>query len=386
MSIDRLFSKTVCINLDRRPDRWHRMEARFSGLGMKSVERFPAVDGREARLPTAWAGMEGAYGCLLSHLAVVAAASADGAESLMIFEDDVEFAPDLAERFAPAFRELPDDWWVIYLGGFHRRPPVRVGGTLARATHTLSTMAYALRRPAFDTLLAFDSTRAEAIDTRLARLQAERVCHCVLENLAWPDCDFSDIQGAITNHWYIKESLVIGDTCGADMAGRVALVIPARYGAWRRADPGASDFLAAHFREAVPGLHLVVDDRGPPPGGPEGYARSASAGLGDAVDYLIVAGSPAFFSRSHLIGALEMCRKHPVVNPFAEVVALTPADARRVLAGDRKGLDLSRYTRESRDGLDLGWGFFRRDALGNERSLWAAPAYRVPSFALSLET
>ena len=42
MNIDHLFPRTVCINLDRRPDRWRRMCDRFGRYGIGPVERFAA--------------------------------------------------------------------------------------------------------------------------------------------------------------------------------------------------------------------------------------------------------------------------------------------------------------------------------------------------------
>jgi glycosyl transferase family 25 len=109
MSVARSFSRIVCINLDRRPDRWRRVRTRFARHGIEPVERFAAVDGSRVAVPEVWKGREGAYGCLRSHLDVVAAARDDRNEDLLVFEDDVEFAPDLGERFARAMAQLPDD-------------------------------------------------------------------------------------------------------------------------------------------------------------------------------------------------------------------------------------------------------------------------------------
>src|SRR5205823_9560241 len=78
----------VCINLDRRPERWRRMESRFSKLDLWPVERFAAVDGATVQIPERWPESPGAYGCLQSHLAVVRQARAMKRESVLIMEDD----------------------------------------------------------------------------------------------------------------------------------------------------------------------------------------------------------------------------------------------------------------------------------------------------------
>ena len=42
---DEFFPHRVCINLDRRPERWEKMQTRLEAAGLGAVDRFPAVDG-----------------------------------------------------------------------------------------------------------------------------------------------------------------------------------------------------------------------------------------------------------------------------------------------------------------------------------------------------
>jgi hypothetical protein len=389
MSIGEMFSKAVYINLDRREDRRERMWARFQSLGMDGVERVAAVDGAVAELPAHWVGQEGNYGCLLSHKAAVASADDEGCESLVVFEDDVEFTPDFLPRLARTIHELPADWTFFYLGGSHRRAPVPVGDTFGRATYTLATFAYAVRRAAFSYFRLFDLATADPIDVRLARLQGQYTFHCALPNLAWLDSDYSDIQKSVTNHWYIKESLVIGDRVDAEMEGRLALIFPLALPSWRGADPAVVSLLIEHFREAIPGLIILEDHGSTFDLTPADRARRASCTLGDRVDILMVAGSPVFFSKGHLLGALQMCQKCGVVSPFNEVVPLSEKDVAHVLAGRRRRIDLTRYRRKPAGGSALHWGFYRRDVLLEENPRPGEPiavAYEVSSFGLYLET
>ena len=78
-----MFPHRVCINIDRRPERWERMQARFAKVDLGPVERFPAVDGEKLEVPAGWPESAGAYGCLRSHLAVVREARALGAPVLV---------------------------------------------------------------------------------------------------------------------------------------------------------------------------------------------------------------------------------------------------------------------------------------------------------------
>src|SRR5687768_899921 len=108
------FPHRVCINLDRRPERWDRMQARFAAAGVGPVERFQAVDGSGGGVPASWPYSSGAYGCLQSHLAVVREARALGQESILIMEDDVVFADGFHEQFQERVRSLPADWDMLF--------------------------------------------------------------------------------------------------------------------------------------------------------------------------------------------------------------------------------------------------------------------------------
>ena len=123
--------RALCINLDRRPERW---EAFKRNCPIRGVHRFPAIDGRAVRPPAWWRQGGGAWGCMLSHIRILEQALADGLDRcggrggvLLVLEDDALFPPDFAERAARFIRALPADWEQAYLGGQHRglrvRPP-----------------------------------------------------------------------------------------------------------------------------------------------------------------------------------------------------------------------------------------------------------------------
>src|SRR3954451_18086479 len=79
-----VFRHIVCINLDRRPDRWRRVRRHLDEHGFGSVLRFPAVDGRDHRPPIGWRYSDGAYGCLMSHVRVVRAAVERGWSDVLV--------------------------------------------------------------------------------------------------------------------------------------------------------------------------------------------------------------------------------------------------------------------------------------------------------------
>src|SRR5258708_10314016 len=115
MKLDDFFPNQVCINLNKRRDRWRQMQAKFAEHELKRVVRFPAADGRELAIPSFWDDSPGAYGCLRSHLAAVEQARAAAWPSLLIFEDDAVLAPEFNARFADCSAQLPDDWDMVFV-------------------------------------------------------------------------------------------------------------------------------------------------------------------------------------------------------------------------------------------------------------------------------
>src|SRR5258708_40361568 len=85
MNLDDFFPHQVCINLNKRPDRWRQMQAKFAEHELKRVVRFPAADGRELAIPGFCDDYPRAYGCLRSHLAAVEQAPSAASPTLFLF-------------------------------------------------------------------------------------------------------------------------------------------------------------------------------------------------------------------------------------------------------------------------------------------------------------
>jgi len=84
--INEAFPHKFCINLDRRPERWEQMRAKFERCGVEGVQRFAAVDGQNAIVPANWSDSPGAYGCLRSHLEIIEEARRCSWPNVLIFE------------------------------------------------------------------------------------------------------------------------------------------------------------------------------------------------------------------------------------------------------------------------------------------------------------
>lgn len=115
----------VCINLDRRTDRWAAVQAKFRALGWP-VERFSAVEYSE---PTV-GGIDGRHaGALDSHRGCWRLCLERNYPMIAVFEDDVVFSSSFQRVFPKAFNELPRGWQFWQFHSSHARIRLLPGKT-----------------------------------------------------------------------------------------------------------------------------------------------------------------------------------------------------------------------------------------------------------------
>jgi GR25 family glycosyltransferase involved in LPS biosynthesis len=157
-----------CINLRKRPDKWRTFtnEARKVGEAfLEKTKRFDAIDGAHVEVSHSrdvtleWDSTEnskysskvtpgkkilteGEVGCALSHVTLwrelADIADLEGSDdpstiTMLILEDDVSFSsfkgkPRFTRAFQNAWKQLPADWDILYLGFSDRGERVYVNG------------------------------------------------------------------------------------------------------------------------------------------------------------------------------------------------------------------------------------------------------------------
>lgn len=154
------------INLPYRQDRREEFAAQLRGIGLSldhpQIRLFPAIRPQEtAGFPTI-----GTRGCFLSHLGVLKEALADGRDSVLVCEDDLDFTPDMIRRLPVLIDQLGRQSWDLFYGGYGALPtgePIAPG--LMRADPSAGIVCshfYALRGAAIADLVQY----LEAILTR----------------------------------------------------------------------------------------------------------------------------------------------------------------------------------------------------------------------------
>ena len=120
------FDDIFCINLNRRPDRWEKMQKRFIREGLH-VTRWTATDAesKEVRVDYTLLNREKpnsgikncpGYAILLTYLKLFIHIKKQGFKKVLIFEDDATFHASFTGMFTLAINNIPDDWEMWSLG------------------------------------------------------------------------------------------------------------------------------------------------------------------------------------------------------------------------------------------------------------------------------
>ena len=199
--IDKIF----CINLNHRLDRKHRCEEIFKKYDF-SVEFFTAIDGKnlniEAKIKS------GNVGCCLSHREIYRKFSNSNWNNILILEDDVELVEDFVDLFNLYYREVPDDWHLLYLGGNHINTTKNmISEHIHKLRNTYTTHCYLLNRKVIPFLLTeFNDSNiyTQEVDVHLSNIQKQIPCYGVTPHLAWQRASFSDIEENYVDYSFLK--------------------------------------------------------------------------------------------------------------------------------------------------------------------------------------
>jgi glycosyl transferase family 25 len=363
-----LFPKVVCINLDRRPDRWRRMQEKFLEHDIVPVRRFSAVDGSATEIPALWNHSPGAYGCLLSHIAVVKEAQSSGAPSVLIFEDDAVFDPDFQNKLAGFIQEVPADWDMLYFGALHKDEPVRISDHVARITKANSTYAYAIRNTMFDEFIELNRRAEHVIDMNSYLLQERFNCYCFMPNLAWVEAEYSDVQNRLERHWYLERSLVLFGAQVDRLLSQTTIVIA------HNGVPDAKNlaFLTRYYEEYFsPLIEIVVVERN----------FNTGIALSNAKrNFFILSDSNLYLEALDIRANLRMCEAYDATTGFSELIDLDHYQAGLLRkTGITRGIDLSKNPSSKNTSIRFCNRRVLEAAGGWRENNWLEPARVFPS-------
>jgi GR25 family glycosyltransferase involved in LPS biosynthesis len=191
--------KTFVINLERRTDRLNELKIPFE------YEVFSATDGRKSFDNERYSSHElGQLGCRDSHKRLLSKIYEDGVEHCLIFEDDVELCNNFEFKLEEIIKELPEDWDMVYLGGWNLGEKKSYTNKLNIAEKVYTTHSYLIRRKFIPLLIdEINKDECKKVDVIFSVLQKQNKCFIASPILCWQRKGFSDVENTITNNTHL---------------------------------------------------------------------------------------------------------------------------------------------------------------------------------------
>jgi len=185
----------VCINLDRREDRWEETKKELSSAHLLNYTyRFSAIEHENP-----------VVGCALSHFTVLnETLSLD--KHAMIFEDDVKFINNFTDMYL-YLEELDSlNWDMLYFGANITQHIRLVSDKFVEVFHAQSTHAYCVNKRFIPTILE----QKHLIGKHLDLIYAEDViprgnCYITRPMLATQRPSYSDIEKRPVNYDWMED-------------------------------------------------------------------------------------------------------------------------------------------------------------------------------------
>ena len=189
--------KKYVINLKRRDDRLKELRLPFD------YTIFEATDGREvfSQYPIK---QQGFMGCWDSHRRLFNKIKEENTEYTLIMEDDVDLVENFNERLNEVISELPNDWDLLYLGGWNVGDIVKYSSKLNHAKKVYTTHAFIVRQKYVDTIIKGINERQWKVDVLISDILPLGNCFICSPTLAWQREGFSDIENRETNNLHLK--------------------------------------------------------------------------------------------------------------------------------------------------------------------------------------
>lgn len=196
-----MFDHIYCINLESRPDRWEQCQEEFEKHNIIGVERLNATTAEEMQrihpnLPVKY----GEAALIDSHRRALIDSKKNNYKSILILEDDVEFASTIHQ----SLDHIPTNWDIVYFGGNHAwGRPTPINEFVGIANKTLAMHAVGIKDAVIDRMLEEINLSAPIDVTYAYRLYLYN-SYVMFPSQAWQRPGWSDLMGQNVDYGFLK--------------------------------------------------------------------------------------------------------------------------------------------------------------------------------------
>lgn len=203
MLLEKIFKHTLVLSLKHRFDRQAQMKNELKKIDI-SWDFFDAVNGYEKTTNIVSNLLPGEKGIKESHIQMLQKAIDNNWDSIFIFEDDVEFCPNIKIILQEFTKNIPENCDLLYLGGHHRGVLTPVQDNVYQTKSTFTTHAMWISKSIFNKAIDIIKNTDKPLDDCYSILQQSILAYVVYPNIVWQRNDYSDIQNKFNDYSWLK--------------------------------------------------------------------------------------------------------------------------------------------------------------------------------------
>lgn len=186
--------ETYVINLEKRKDRLENFKLPFE------YKVFLATDGKiEYKNLDSSDRVKSDLGCLDSHKRLLEQSLTSNVDAVLVFEDDVELCDDFENKFYEIINSLPQDWDLIYFGGWGQ--VTKFNEKLNKAIRVFTTHSYLINKKFIPNVLEQLNKKIEyQVDVSFIQIQSQNNCFITNPPLCGQKKGYSDIVNKNTEY------------------------------------------------------------------------------------------------------------------------------------------------------------------------------------------
>lgn len=204
-----MFDYSFVISLKNRPERLKAFQERALAAGIDGIrpfQAFTAPPNFHGIYPLTARGL-GAFGCTLSHQAILSMANAMAFPHVAIFEDDAEFCDGFKDKAQELYTRLPCEWDIFFVGSLRLLGQQYLDEGLARGTNTWGTHCYIVNGTSFQKVLDVVTRYKNPLDEELS-MSKDLKCIYAMPSLSCQLDIPNDIDGKKSPKWNTTPDLV----------------------------------------------------------------------------------------------------------------------------------------------------------------------------------
>jgi GR25 family glycosyltransferase involved in LPS biosynthesis len=209
MCLNKISENIFVFNLKKREDRLLHIIKQLEKIGCEKYEIVESIDGNNIDNPSPI--KNGAYGLVMTYVKLYEEIKNKNLQEIILIEDDCVFSENFCDEIESFYKNIPNDWSVLYFGGNHNthvgvEKPKKINDFVNKVHNTFSAHCVVIKFEIFKKIIESLNENIKEVDVILSYLQKQYSCYTTNNKITWQINNHSDIEGVYINYdWILRD-------------------------------------------------------------------------------------------------------------------------------------------------------------------------------------